>query len=200
MKKIIVVVSAVFSLAPAFAQSKKLLITPTLSASIQHAPGAATVDVLIPGVETISLDLTQPGDATFLIKTADYNADGYKDFAFTSKAEPTTPTRYDIFLYHPEEKTFEAVELPGDGVCENLTNVRATAADKTLRVSCPGAGKTSTDIYRWETPYSLTLVKSTDNSAETAAERAAEKADAKAEKSEQRKDVRDSREEADEEE
>lgn len=177
----------------ASAQTKKLLITPSLSATIQHAPGTATVDVLIPGVETITLDLTQAGDAAFLIKTADYNGDGYKDFAFTSKAEPAAPTRYDLFLYHPDEKTFEAIELPGDGVCESLTNVRTSAADKTFRVSCPGAGKTSTDIYRWETPYTLSLVKSTDNSADAAANRAAEKADAKADKDAARKDARDAR-------
>lgn len=195
MKKIPALLAAMLCIHAASAQTRKLAITPTLSATITHAPGAPTVDVLVPGVETITLDLTHPASAAFLIKSADYNADGYKDFAFTSRdaAVPAAPTRYDIFLYHPEEKTFEALEAEG-GVCGGLTNVRVSVADKTLRVSCrAGTLKSSTDIYRWDTPYSLTLVKSIDNSAETAAEIAEEKADAKTEKAEQRQDARDAR-------
>lgn len=192
MKTIPVLLLASFISFAAFAQTKRLAITPTLSATIQHASGAPTVDVLIPGVETITLDLTQPATATFLIKSADYNFDGYRDFAFTSK-DAAAPTRYDIFLYHPEEKTFEALEAEG-GVCESLTNVRVSAADKTLRLSCrAGTPKSSTDIYRWDSPYTLTLVKSIDNSADTTAELAEEKADAKAERSGQRQDARDAR-------
>ncbi len=196
MKKIPAVLAATLCIHAATAQTRKLLITPTLSAAITHTPGAPTVDVLIPGVETITLDLSQPGDAVFVIKSADYNFDGYKDFAFTSRdaAVPAAPTRYDIFLYHPEEKTFEALEAEG-GVCEGFTNVRVSAADKTLRVSCrSGAvGKSSTDVYRWDSPYTLALVKSMDNSAETTAEIAEEKANAKTERAGQRQDARDAR-------
>lgn len=195
MKKILAFLAAALCMHTASAQTKKLAITPTLSATVQHAPGASTVQVLIPGVEVIELDLTQPGDAAFVIKTADYNLDGCKDFAFTSRdaAVPAAPLRYDIFLYHPEEKTFEALEVDG-GVCESLTAVRVSAADKTLRVSCrAGTPKSSTDIYRWDSPYTLTLLKSIDNSADAAADLAEEKADAKAERSGQRQDAREAR-------
>ncbi len=105
---------------------------------------------------------------------------------------PGAPTLFDIFLYHPEDKTFEALEAEG-GACEGLSNVRVTAADKTLKASCKGAARSSTDIYRWDTPYTLVLVKSIDNSADAAAEKAAEKADLKTEKAEGRKESRDDR-------
>ncbi len=176
----------------AMAQTKKLQITPGLAATISHAVGSKTVQVLIPGVEAIELDLTQNGSNAFLIKTADYNFDGAKDFAFTSKdaANPAAPTVYDIFLYNPQEKTFEAPENPG-GVCGVFSNVRLNAADKTLRSSCKSGTKTSVDIFRWVTPFSLELTKSTDNSAEAQQEVAEDKADKKAEKTDSRKDARD---------
>jgi hypothetical protein len=86
------------------------------------------------------------------------------------------------------------------GVCEGLSNVRVTAADKSLRASCrAGTPKSSTDIYRWDTPYSLRLVKSIGNSAETMAEQRENAADLKAEKAEGRKDARDARKAAKEE-
>jgi hypothetical protein len=201
MKTILSFLAVALCVNAGFAQTKKLAISPSISATIQHAPGARTVQVLIPGVEVIELDLTQPGDAVFIIKTADYNFDGYKDFAFTSRdaAVPAAPTRYDIFLYHAEEKTFEPLEAEG-GVCEGLSNVRVSVADKSLRSSCrAGTPKSSTDIYRWDSPFSLTLVKSIDNSAETMTEKAEEKADLKAEKAEGRKDAQDARKAAKEE-
>src|ERR1043165_9800249 len=146
------------------AQTKKLQITNGLTATIGHAQGSKTVQVLIPGVETIELDLSQPAGNTFLIKTADYNFDGYKDFAFTSKdaANPAGPTLYDLYIYNPQEKTFEAPENPG-GACGQFSNIRLNAADKTLRSSCRSGSKTSVDVYKWVTPSSLELVKSIDN-------------------------------------
>jgi hypothetical protein len=60
MKTILSLLAAALCINAGYAQTKKLAITPTLSATIQHAPGARTVQVLIPGVEVIELDLTQP--------------------------------------------------------------------------------------------------------------------------------------------
>jgi hypothetical protein len=145
----------------------------------------------MPGVEAIDLELTQPVENTFLIKTADYNFDGFKDFAFTSKdaANPAAPTVYDIYIYNPQEKTFEAPENPG-GVCGQFGNIRLNAADKTLRSSCRSGNKTSVDIFRWVTANTLELTKSTDNSLEAQQDVAEEKAEQKAEKADQRKEVR----------
>lgn len=177
----------------AAAQTKKLAVAPGVSANIVHEPGSAIVKVLIPGVEEIELELTQSASNTFLIKSADYNGDGFKDFAMTSKdATPGAPTLYDIYLYHPLEKTFEALELP-EGVCQHFSNVRLNAADRTLRSSCRSGTKSSMDIFRWADAFTLVLTKSVDNSAEAQQEVAEEKADQKAEKAEQRKDVKDNR-------
>lgn len=196
MKIIRILFFAAIVAAPAGAQTKKLQIAPGLNAAINHEPGSRMVQVLMPGVETIELDLTQSPNNTFLIKTADYNFDGYKDFAFTSKdaSNPSAPAIYDIFLYSPQEKSFEALENPG-GTCEYLSNVRLNAGDKTLRSSCRTGSKSSLDIFRWAGPNSLELVKSTDNSAEAQQEAAEEKAEKKQEQAESRKEVREEREE-----
>lgn len=179
---------------PAFAQTKKYLIKPGLQATVKHAEGSNTVQVLLPGVDVIELDLSQPAGRTFLIKTADYNFDGYKDFAFTSRdpADMMAPTVFDIYLYHPDEQSFEAPENPG-GVCGQFSNIRLNAADKTLRASCRSGNKSSTDVFRWVTPFSLELVSSVDNSAEAQQERAEEKADKKADKQDARRDAREER-------
>lgn len=66
----------------AFSQTKKLIIATGLQASISHTEGSKTVQVLMPGVEAIELELSQPPGTNFQIRTADYNFDGYKDFAF----------------------------------------------------------------------------------------------------------------------
>ncbi len=173
------------------AQTKKLIITTGVSANINHVLGSKTVQVLIPGVETIDLDISQNAANTFGIKTADYNFDGAKDFALAGRdpLNPAAPLVYDIYLYNPKEKTFEALENPG-GACGQFSNVRLNAADKTLRSSCRSGTKTSTDIFKWVTPYSLELAKSTDNSAETQQEMAEEKADKKADKADTKKEAR----------
>lgn len=193
MKALLTILLSATALSAA-AQSKKLQITNGLTANINHAQGSKTVQVLIPGVEAIELDLTQPVTNTFMIKTADYNFDGYKDFAFTSKdaSLPNAPTVYDIFLYNPQEKVFEAPENPG-GACGQFSNIRLNAADKTLRSSCRSGTKTSTDIFRWVTPFSLELTKSTDNSMEAQQEIAEEKAEKKQERTEQRQDEKEER-------
>lgn len=176
----------------AAAQTKKYQITSGLTATVNHAEGSKVIQVLLPGVETIELDLSQTATNVFLIKTADYNFDGFKDFAFTSKdaSNPTAPVVYDIYLYNSKEKTFEAPENPG-GVCGQFSNIRLNAADKTLRSACKSGTKTSIDIFRWVTPFSLELTKSTDNSAEVQQEAAEEKAEKKAEKTDARKEARD---------
>ncbi len=177
----------------AAAQTKKITVAPGVSANIVHEPGSNVVKVLVPGVEEMELELTQPGSNTFLIKTADYNGDGFKDFAMTSKdAMPGSPTVYDIYLYHPLEKSFEALELP-EAVCQHFSNVRVNPADRTLRSSCRAGNKSSMDIFRWADNFSLELVKSVDNSTEAQQEAAEEKADKKADKTEQRKDAREDR-------
>ncbi len=175
----------------AAAQTKKLAITPALSANINHVLGTNTVQVLIPGVETIELELTQSTNNTFTIKTADYNFDGNKDFAFAGRdpLNPAAPSVYDIYLYNPQDKTFEAPENPG-GACGQFSNVRLNAADKTLRSSCKSGSKMSVDIFKWVTPFSLELTKSTDNSAEAQGEAAEEKAEQKTEKADTKKEAR----------
>jgi hypothetical protein len=193
MKYLLTICAAILAV-NAFAQNKKLQIAPGLTATINHPLGSKTVQVLIPGVETIDLDLTQPPTNNFLIKTADYNFDGFKDFAFTSKdaSNPSSPTVYDIFVYNPHDKTFEAPENPG-GVCGQFANIRLNAGDKTLRSSCRTGNKTSMDIFRWVTPLSLELTKSTDNSLEVQQEMAEDKADQKQEKADTRQEVKEDR-------
>jgi hypothetical protein len=171
------------------AQTKKIQIAPGLSASIQHVPGSPGVQVLIPGVETIELDLSQPLANSYQIKAADYNFDGHKDFAFVGINAAGGTQIYDIFLYHPADKSYEALEVPG-GICERFGNVRLTVADKTLRSSCRSGGKSSMDIFKWVGPYNLELLKSKDNSTDAQQEAAELKAEQKAEKEDVRKDVR----------
>ncbi len=178
----------------AAAQTKKLQIAPGLAATINHAQGSPGVQVLIPGVETIELDLGQPISAAYQIKAADYNFDGLKDFAFVAVNQTTGTQTYDIFIYHPEDKSFEALESPG-GICERFGNVRLSAGDKTLRSSCRAGVKSSMDIFKWTGRYALELVKSTDNSAEAQQEAAESKAEQKAEKADSRKDAREEKEE-----
>jgi hypothetical protein len=192
--KYLLTICAAFLAVHSFAQTKKLQIATGLTATINHPQGGRTVQVLIPGVETIDLDLTQAPTNTFLIKTADYNFDGYKDFSFTSKdaSNPGAPTVYDIFIYSPQDKTFEALENPG-GACGQFSNVRLNAGDKTLRSACRTGNKTSMDIFRWATPLSLELTKSTDNSLEVQQEMAEEKADQKQEKADTRQEVKEDR-------
>ena len=172
------------------AQSKKYPIATGLYATVNHKEGSKSVQVLMQGVETIELDLSQSPNNTFLIKTSDYNFDGYKDFAFTSKdAAPGAPTIYDIFLYHPTEKSFEALEVP-EGACEVFANVRVNVADKTIRASCRTGTKASLDVYGWTDAFTLDLVKSNDNGADAQADKADEKADRKASKLEELRDKR----------
>ncbi len=192
MRVILLALSMLGVACSASAQTKKLTITTGLQATINHAEGSKTVEVLIPGVETIDLDLTQPGNTAFQIKTADYNFDGYKDFALVGPASATGVQVYDIFLYHPADKTFEALEWSG-GVCEAPGNVRLNAADKTLKSSCKTAGKSSADIFKWVTPFTLELTKSIDNSADAQQDAADAKRDKKADKAEQQQDKREER-------
>lgn len=177
----------------AAAQTKKITVAQGITANVVHEPGSKSVKVLVPGVEEMDLDLTQPGANTFLIKTADYNGDGFKDFAMTSRDPmPGSPTVYDIYLYHPMDKTFEALELP-EAVCQQFSNVRVNLSDRTLRSSCRAGNKSSMDIFRWADNFSLELVKSVDNSKEAQEEAAEEKEEKKADKAEQRRDVREER-------
>ena len=189
MKYFLAVVVALCTL-QANAQSKKYPIATGLYATVNHKEGSKSVQVLIQGVEIIELDLSQSPNNNFLIKTADYNFDGYKDFAFTSKdATPGAATIYDIFLYHPTEKTFEALEVP-EGACEAFGNVRVSMADKTIRASCRTGAKASLDVYGWTDAFTLDLVKSNDNGADAQAEKADEKADKKASKLEEMREKR----------
>jgi len=180
------VVLSAFSLQ---AQTKKIQIAPGLSASIQHVPGSPGIQVLIPGVETIELDLSQPLAGSYVIKAADYNFDGQKDFAFVGVNAAGGTQVYDIFLYHPADKSFEALDVPG-GICERFGNVRLIPVDKTLRSSCRSGAKSSMDIFRWVSPYAMELVKSTDNSTDAQQEAAELKAEQKVEKQDVRKEVR----------
>ena len=189
MKPITILLLAVLSISAASAQTKKYQVATGISAQISHAPNTATVEVAMPGVELISLDLAQPVAPTYLIKTNDYNFDGYKDFALVAVNQATGNQLYDIYLYHPADKTFETLEVPG-GVCDRFGNVRISAGDKTLRSSCRAVSKSSMDIFKYTDPFSLELVKSTDNSRETLQEVAEEKAEKKADKSDVRKEKR----------
>jgi hypothetical protein len=171
------------------AQTKKIQIAPGLAANVQHVPGSPGVQVLIPGVETIELDLSMPLAGSYLIQTADYNFDGQKDFAFVGVNVAGGTQVYDIFLYHPADKSFEALDVPG-GICERFGNVRLNAADKTLRSSCRSGTKSSMDIFRWANPFALELVSSKDNSTDAQQEAAELKAEQKAEKQDVRKEVR----------
>lgn len=165
------------------AQSKKYKVDAQTEALVQHRDGAATLQVLLVGQEPIELDLTQPGTNTFQIKTADYNFDGFKDFAFVS-TDPTTGSQaYDIFLYYPEDRSFDGLEAP-PGVCEGWNNVRLFIADKTLKNTCKTAGKSSSDLFKWVSQFSLEPVKSIDNTQEAQQERAAQKAALKTDKQE----------------
>ncbi len=194
MKQLLIFLLAGLTI-PVAAQTKKYAIRPGLLALVQHASGSSTVQVSLPGVDFIELDLTQPPTHTFLIKTADFNFDGYKDFAMTSRdpADPSAPTVYDIYLYNPDEKSFEAPEYPDEGICGHFCNIRLNAGDKSMRASCRSGNKTSTDVFRWDSPFSLSLVSSVDNSSEHQQEQSEEKSERKADKKEARRDVRESR-------
>jgi hypothetical protein len=195
MKYLIAAILATFTLS-ASAQTKKLLVANGITATIRHTAGSKTVQVLMPGVEAIDLELSQSAANAFLIKTADYNFDGYKDFAFAGKdaSVPDAPTVFDIFLYNPQDKAFEAPENPG-GACGQFSNIRLNAADKTLRSSCRSGTRTSTDVFRWVTPFSLELTKSIDNSTEAQQEAAEEKMEKKQEKAGQREDEKEEKKE-----
>jgi len=171
------------------AQSKKIQIAPGFAANVQHVPGSAVVQVLLPGVETIELDLSQPLATNYLIKTADYNFDGQKDFAFVGVNATGGTQVYDIYLYHPADKSFEALEVPG-GICERFGNVRLGAADKSLRSSCRSGAKSSMDVFRWVSPFALELVSSNDNSADAQQEAAELKTEQKLDKADARKEIR----------
>lgn len=194
MKSIFLTIALAGSALGADAQTKKMQIRAGLPATINHAVGSNTVQVLIPGVETIELDLSQPVAATYQIKMADYNFDGQKDFAFVAVNQTSGTQVYDIFLYRPEDKSFEALDVPG-GVCERFGNVRLAAGEKTLRSSCRSGLKSSTDIFKWTSPFSLELVRSTDNSTEAQQEAAELKSEKKAEKADVRKEVREDKQE-----
>lgn len=185
---LVMMVDSVF----AQAQMKKYRVDQATEATVKHKEGAPTIQVLMLGQEPIELDLTQPGENIFQIKTADYNFDGFKDFAFVSIDATTGSQTYDIFLYNNIEKSFEALEAPA-GVCEGLHNVRLSLADKTLKSTCKSGTKTSSDIYKWTSQFALELVKSVDNSAETQKEKAAEKAESKKEKLEEKADKKEQR-------
>jgi len=173
------------------AQSKKFVVSEGITAQISHSQGNSTVEVAIPGMDKMSLDLTQPGDGIFQIKTTDYNFDGYKDFAFVStNPTPGSIPVYDIYLYHPADGGFETLEVP-DGICDAFGNVRISAADKSLRSSCRSGAKTSQDVYKWADAFTLVLINSIDNSTDTQADQSEEKEERKSEKAGQRKDKRD---------
>lgn len=192
MRKILLLAAAILPAIYVQAQTKKVQITTGIAAQIKHTPGAAMVQVLIPGVEMIELDLSQPLSESYQIKTADYNFDGYKDFAFVAVNQATGMQPYDIYLYRPEEKSFEVLEVPA-GICERFSNVRINAADKSLRSSCKAGVKSSLDTYVWTAPFQLELRGSVDHSMEAQQDAAEEKADEKAEKDEQRANVREER-------
>lgn len=174
------------------AQTKKYRVDPVVEAVVKHQEGASTIQVLLLGHEPIELDLTQPGSNVFQIKTADYNFDGFKDFAFVSVESTTGSMAYDVFLYHPADKSFEALEAPG-GVCEGLSNVRLSIADKTLKSTCKSGSKPSQDIFKWTGQFSLELERSVNNSADAQREKATEKTEYKMEKQEEKVDRKEQR-------
>lgn len=194
MRTFLLLAIALFAGFNSFAQSKKIPIAPGLTASVNHQPGSPTIQVLIPGVETIELDLNQPVSETYQIKVQDFNFDGQKDFAFVAVNQATGMQPYDIFLYHPAEKSFEALEVPG-GVCERFANVRLNVSEKTLRSSCKAGTKTSLDTYVWTSQFVLELKGSVDHSLEAQEDAADQTADEKAEKAEKRAANNEAREE-----
>lgn len=193
MRHVLLMGTALLAGFSSFAQNKKIPVAPGLTASVNHTPGSPTVQVLIPGVETIELDLSQPMSETYQIKVLDFNFDGQKDFAFVGVNQATGSQPYDIFLYHPAEKSFEALEVPG-GICERFSNVRLNATEKTLRSSCKAGAKSSLDTYVWSGPFSLDLKGSVDHSLEAQEDAAEQAADVKAEKAEQRAATKEERE------
>jgi hypothetical protein len=185
MRTFILLAAALIAGSSTFAQNKKIPVAPGITASVNHQPGSPTIQVLIPGVETIELDLNGPVAETYQIKVLDFNFDGQKDFAFVAVNQSTGMQPYDIFLYRPAEKTFEALEVPG-GVCERFANVRLNASEKTLRSSCKAGTKTSLDTYVWKDQFTLELKSSVDHSLEAQEDAADQSADEKAEKAEKR--------------
>ncbi|MBS1643895.1 MAG: hypothetical protein JST36_02565 [Bacteroidetes bacterium] len=185
LKKIPLLLAALLCTITLSAQTKKYRVDALTEVQVQHRPGAGTIQVVQMGQEPIELDLTQPGTNTFQIKTADYNFDGFKDFAFVSTDPATGSQAYDIFLFYPEDRSFESLEAP-PGVCEGWNNVRLSIADKTLKNTCKTGGKTSSDLFKWTSQFSLEHLKSTDNTQEAQQERTAQKAELKADKQEEK--------------
>lgn len=171
------------------AQTKKYQIAPGIGATIIHNADTRLVQVLMAGVETIELELPQGPETQYQIKCMDFNFDGYKDFALVSVNQSTGTQVYEIFIYHYDEKTFEALEVPG-GICEVFGNVRLNPGEKTLKSSCHAGPKSSADIFHWASAFNLEFVKSVDNSKEAQTEKSEEKAELKTEKAEEKEDMK----------
>jgi hypothetical protein len=190
MKALLTIGFSILLATAAFGQNKKYNVAPDVVANVKHEQGSKIFQVLMAGVEVLELELTQPADAVYQIKTADYNFDGFKDFAFTSVAPVSGIHIFEIFLYHDDANTFEALEVP-NGICETFGNVRVMPGTREMKSSCrTGSVKTSSDTYRWTGRYDLELVGSKDNTGETLKEIADEKDEKKLEKKEQLQEKR----------
>lgn len=142
------------------AQTKNLLIATGLKASVMIDNNTNEAKVLMAGMDTLALSLTE-SSAPRAIKAADYNYDGFKDLAVTTAGTQPGEVRYDIFLYHPAEKTFEPLE-PGEGSrCDALTNIKLLRAENAISITCRAGGKPMADVYRWEDAFTLAYVRST---------------------------------------
>ena len=143
------------------AQTKNILIATGLKATVFIDNASSEAKILMAGMDTLALPLAE-SNAPRAIKTSDYNFDGFKDLAVTTAGTQPGAVLYDLFLYHPAEKTFEPLETGEGSRCDAFTNVKLLRAENAISVTCRAeGGKPMADIFRWETPFSLTYLRST---------------------------------------
>jgi hypothetical protein len=100
------------------------------------------------------------------LEANDYNFDGYTDFAtFHTDDGMGVYTIYQIFIFNPKTKKFNALEFPTNynSKCDMFCDVKIDKIKKTLHSSCRGGAKTHTDIWKYDQHKKLTLLKTESN-------------------------------------
>lgn len=92
----------------------------------------------------------------------DYNFDGYTDFAaFHTDDGMGVYTIYQIFIFNPKTKNFDALKFPTNynPKCDMFCDVKIDKIKKTLSSTCRGGARTHTDIWKYDSNKKLILSK-----------------------------------------
>lgn len=96
------------------------------------------------------------------LEVADYNFDGYQDFAcYRTDDGMGVYTIYQIFLYERINEQFKLLQIPSvyNPNCDEFCDIKIDKKNKTMQSSCRAGARWHVDIWKFDKNNKLLLVK-----------------------------------------